>query len=270
MATILALEDDRVAQELLRIILEKENHTVFFADSSAAAWELLKNILLPDLIIIDNQLRGDKGIDFLKSIRSIPIYENTPVVICITTPSRSSVLQFAGAKVQAILAKPYMPNKIIEELNKGLGVAPYSQLIEDKDTFCSRMGITAENYQNMMEITSLQLSESIQEVLSALEHKHWQELKSSITRLLSLSTSIGFNILTEYCQKIISALQSPESASIFLQKVPTSLDIISKIFENTINPKENNLTEPIQEENMATAGEAPVENEALAETPEAI
>lgn len=252
MATILALEDDPVSQRLLRLIIEKEGHTTLFAENGAEAWELLKTTLLPNLIIIDNQLRGEKGIEFLHNFRANPLYENTPIIICITAPNRSTVMQFAGAKVQTILAKPYSPEKIIGELNKALMTDPYVDLFEDEASFCARMGMTSEAYHDMMGVTSVELGDSIREVITALEHKHWQALRGSLSRLISLGTSLGFNALARFCQKLSLALQSPESASALFKEAPRTLDLISKVFQDRMGVTERNTT-PITDNQTAAA-----------------
>lgn len=258
MATILVLEDDRVSQRLLKLILEKEGHTVLCAENGEEAWELLQTALLPQVLILDHQLRGGKGIDFLNNFQLNPLYEQTPTIVCITAPNRSIVMKFAGSKVQSILAKPYEPVKVINEVNKALMQDPYANLFESEESFCQRMNLTPEIYRDMMGVTIIELDQNLKDIQQALEYKHWSFLKDHLVRLTSLGASLGFNVLARFAQKLMNSLNHQNNTQEILKEAPKILNLIHKVFQARMNLNNNSeVAAPVVEENV---------NQALPET----
>ncbi len=67
--TILVVEDDPDARELLQAVLEQHGATVSAADSVARAMELFEG-MRPDLIISDIAMPEEDGIAFVRKLRS--------------------------------------------------------------------------------------------------------------------------------------------------------------------------------------------------------
>jgi len=69
--TVLVVEDDADARELMQAALEQRGARVFTAESVARAFELLQGTM-PDLIISDIAMPEEDGVGFIKRLRALP------------------------------------------------------------------------------------------------------------------------------------------------------------------------------------------------------
>ena len=100
--TALVVEDDELAADLIRLLLEADGFSVIMAGSAEAALAMVPR---PDLslITVDIQLPGIDGWEFLLRIREIPVLADVPVVIIAGVADRN--LALASGAV-AVLQKP--------------------------------------------------------------------------------------------------------------------------------------------------------------------
>lgn len=112
MAGVLIIEDDSASRHLLRLMLEREMHTVWEADSPEDGWRVLEKEAVPDLVISDLWLGTSTGIDLLRRLRDDPIWNGLPVVLISGSPKREVVADSLPLKPVAFLTKPYDPNRI--------------------------------------------------------------------------------------------------------------------------------------------------------------
>lgn len=230
MATILALEDDVLSQQLLRLIFERESHKVSISPTCKEAWTLLENDLLPDFVVIDSQLRDGKGIEFLKSFRSNFLYEKTPVLICATAPSRDLVMQFTFWKIQNILVKPYIQEKILNELQKALDVKPYNDIFEREDLFCQRAAITPDLYKETLGMGVKAISADLEELKVAIQQSATHQIQNHLSRIQSLGSNIGFRALANYCQDVIRKISTAGAPLAYLTQVLIDLQLMFRVF----------------------------------------
>ncbi len=85
MSQILLIEPDRLLAETYKKALKTAGHKVSVASGSQEAINLADNIS-PDLIILEIQLVGHSGIEFLYEFRSYPEWQNIPVIIHTSVP----------------------------------------------------------------------------------------------------------------------------------------------------------------------------------------
>jgi CheY-like chemotaxis protein len=69
--TILVVEDDADARELMQAALEQRGARVFTAESVARAFELLQGTI-PDVIISDIAMPEEDGVGFVRRLRALP------------------------------------------------------------------------------------------------------------------------------------------------------------------------------------------------------
>lgn len=265
MALILVLEDDPVSQQLLKLLMQKAGHTLFMAQSTTEAWSVLKEGVLPECVIVDSQLQGNtKGIDFVRTFRDQPLFENVPIVACLTAPSRSAVVDFAKWKVQNVLVKPYVPDKIMTEVAKALEQKPYANLAMDEAAFCEKMKITPEAYKETIRIGLEEVAKTIPSLQEALDKKDWASLRQGIGCLKSLGTNLGLKILARACEKLGPALQNPESAFTYLTTAPQMISLIQGALNRHFTGQSSipaSSSEPALESSAQVAPEAvPAEN----------
>lgn len=79
MATILILDDDPDIRSLLQHILSEAGYEVLAADSAEAARKRMA-VVRPDLVIVDINLPGTSGVDFVAALRNDAALRRVPIV----------------------------------------------------------------------------------------------------------------------------------------------------------------------------------------------
>jgi len=120
---VLVVEDDDKAADLIRLQLEADGCRVIRTSTAEAAFAVLGEEPLPDLISLDILLPGMDGWEFLARLKSVPRLTHIPVVILsiVADSNRSQGLSLGASEV---LQKPVSA----EELNSALanlGMVPY-------------------------------------------------------------------------------------------------------------------------------------------------
>ncbi len=78
--TILVVEDDDVARELLRLTLERQGYSVTTAENGVRGFELAFE-LRPDLIITDIWMPAADGVHLVRRVRDTPEVASTPILV---------------------------------------------------------------------------------------------------------------------------------------------------------------------------------------------
>lgn len=120
--TALVIEDDDLAADLVRLLLENEGFTVLRAATAESALQLASQQAL-SLITLDLQLPGMDGWEFLRQIRHDEAVGHVPLVI-ISSLADSSIALNRGAA--AVLQKP-ISRAQLKLLLTSLGLQPLLQ-----------------------------------------------------------------------------------------------------------------------------------------------
>lgn len=123
MAKILVVDDDQDFVNAVRMVLEKEGHTVISAASGSAGYQRVQEDQ-PDLVILDVMM--DTVLDGLFMSRRM--YEDTatfniPIVMVTSIASSSYAELFPTDEylhVRAFMSKPISPAELIKQVNKFL------------------------------------------------------------------------------------------------------------------------------------------------------
>lgn len=83
--TVLIIEDDHDIRVTLRQVFEDANYIVLTATNGVQAFELLKQIPAPALIITDLMMPIMDGETFLRKTRELPKVNDVPVIIISAT-----------------------------------------------------------------------------------------------------------------------------------------------------------------------------------------
>jgi CheY-like chemotaxis protein len=107
MKTILVIEDDEVARELMRMALDMRGYRVLTAEDGIQGYdEALK--ARPDLIITDIKMPAADGVHLVRRVRDTPELKETPILV--TTGFGSGSATFAlGQGATAYEPKPINP-----------------------------------------------------------------------------------------------------------------------------------------------------------------
>ena len=115
--SILVVEDDDVALDLLAEILRRHHFQVWTASSVASALELLEKRPV-DLVLSDIRMPERGGMDLLKQIRENQ--SRIPVVILSAFGDEHLWVEALSAGAVDLIPKPFKKQEIIDVINKTL------------------------------------------------------------------------------------------------------------------------------------------------------
>ncbi|MDR0553692.1 MAG: response regulator [Treponema sp.] len=110
--TILAVDDNVTSLTEIRTILE-ETYDICLAKSAELALTILRTIPV-DLILLDMNMPGISGIDFLALIRKDPSYCHIPVIIVSAHGRRDVIIEAIKMGANDFVVKP-VDRKVLRE-----------------------------------------------------------------------------------------------------------------------------------------------------------
>ena len=115
---ILAVDDVSMNLKMIEAILS-ERYDVRVAKSAEFARKVLSSEKI-DLLLLDIELPGINGLDFLKELKNVPSMKDVPVII-VTSYSSTQVFSTAIRSGAAeYILKPYDPDTLLEKVSKTL------------------------------------------------------------------------------------------------------------------------------------------------------
>jgi DNA-binding response OmpR family regulator len=140
MAKVLLLEDDRDMCMLLRTLCEIEGYQVATYDANQAPTALAARER-PDVVLLDVHLGGQDGIRILKDFRADPQFAGMRIIM---TSGMSLSDECLSAGADAFLAKPFMPDKLLALLKKGVAAPPGTPLQEPESAPSTKSSYSAK------------------------------------------------------------------------------------------------------------------------------
>jgi two-component system chemotaxis response regulator CheY len=217
-AGILLIEDDSAARHLLRVLLERESHTVWESASPDEAWRVLAESAAPDLAIVDLRLGEASGIDLMRRVRADAIWATLPVVICSATPDRDSVLSSAQLGAAAFLTKPYDAVRIRAAVSKALGTRWVRAHFEDPASVTRRLSTDRDHIAHQAKAFFAELQSALKMVVETDE-----ERKTALHHLAALrrtATELGLRTIDAALAQWESAGASDTAVPELLQRLP--------------------------------------------------
>ena len=116
MSKILVIEDDDIAQELMRMALEARGHEVTVADNGVTGYDTAL-FLNPDLIVTDIQMPGADGVHVVRRVRDTQSLQNVPILV--TTAYGTGTATFSlQAGADAYEPKPLNPKNFLATVER--------------------------------------------------------------------------------------------------------------------------------------------------------
>ena len=159
--SVLVIDDDPVACEHAKLVLEKIGISCEIAYSGADAIEMVKlrhaRATPYNLILVDLKMPDMDGVETTREIRKIVGHESA--IIIITAYRWDDVLEEAvNAGVDSFIAKPLFANNIIEEFRSALRKKNSSKSAKPKKVLKGRHILLAEDVQINAEIMTMVLA----------------------------------------------------------------------------------------------------------------
>jgi signal transduction histidine kinase len=113
--SVLIVDDEADALEVLTLLLEERGAKVTAARSAAAAWRVLKK-RVPDVLVSDVGMPGVDGLALIRKLRTLPANEGgqVPAVALTAYATASDSAKALAAGFTRHVAKPIVPSEIVE------------------------------------------------------------------------------------------------------------------------------------------------------------
>lgn len=115
MTCVLVVDADKTLRSQVVEAFERAEYSVRSAASAQTAIGACEE-QKPDLIILELQLRGHSGVEFLHELRSYPEWQNIPVILCTLVPI-SELERFKTAfETIGVVGYAYKPETSLKKL----------------------------------------------------------------------------------------------------------------------------------------------------------
>jgi CheY-like chemotaxis protein len=118
MARIMICEDEVHIQRLIKLVLEKQGHSVVAAGNGEECLKLLKEGELPELLLLDILMPGIDGLQVLRSIKANSDTKTLKVVLLTALAQENVVLQGINLGAIDYIRKPFHPKELVQRLEK--------------------------------------------------------------------------------------------------------------------------------------------------------
>jgi|GEM_PF-2240627 len=225
MAHLLIVEDDPVSSRILVNLLQKRGHQPYTASSVGEAITLLERNTLIDLVILDNQLQGEYGWQFLEYVRKDFIFRSLPTLIYTGSSDRNSVLKYLQLGVQKILVKPYNASHIEEEIKRAVQFDWRGVVFEPPARVCQRLNISEEDYYKSLIRAAVDVKEHVPAMNKLVGARDLRVFDEHLSALQSLALNLGVSIVENAVESIQESLREGklEQSIYFINRlVPTA------------------------------------------------
>ena len=117
MKTILVVDDDEMNLKMASFVLSQKGYQVVSATSGMECLQMLDDMSV-DLLLLDVEMPVMNGIKTLECIREKEIYNTIPVMFLTADANEETVLAAARLGAAGYMKKPYMPQELVERVEK--------------------------------------------------------------------------------------------------------------------------------------------------------
>lgn len=120
MRTILAVDDSPSIRQMVAFTLKGAGYEVFEANDGQDGLEKAR-ARKADLVLTDQNMPRMDGITLIQSLRRLPDYSGTPILVLTTESSDDMKAKGRAAGATGWLVKPFDPKRLIDVVRKVLG-----------------------------------------------------------------------------------------------------------------------------------------------------
>lgn len=116
----LIIDDSMVIRNIHKNLLKEKNFSedgILEADNGASALELAQKEDI-DMFLVDWNMPGINGLDFVKKIRAIPKYAETPIIMVTSEAAKYNVMEAIDAGVTNYIVKPIHGDLLWNKIEK--------------------------------------------------------------------------------------------------------------------------------------------------------
>ena len=119
--TILSVDDSATIRKVIADAMRQEGVDTIQAESSVHAFKALQERAESiDLIILDVNMPGMSGLDFLEKMKEHPLWARIPVMMLTTESERATIVRAVQAGAANYLVKPFSRNDLLAKIKQAL------------------------------------------------------------------------------------------------------------------------------------------------------
>lgn len=118
--TVLAIDDSASIRQMVAFTLKSSGYDVIEAVDGQDGLDKAKSKSV-NLVLTDQNMPRMDGLTLIKSLRAMPSYRTTPILMLTTESSDAMKSQGRAAGATGWLVKPFDPQKLIEVVRKVIG-----------------------------------------------------------------------------------------------------------------------------------------------------
>ena len=118
---ILAVDDSPSMREMLASVLRDSGYQVVEAEDGVKALEVARSHPV-DVVLTDQNMPNMDGLSLVKSLRSLPAYRDTPIMMLTTESSDEMKQKGRQAGATGWMVKPFDPDKLVRMLKSLAGM----------------------------------------------------------------------------------------------------------------------------------------------------
>ncbi len=118
--TVLTVDDSASIRQMVAFTLKSAGYDVIEAADGNAGLAQAKNNSV-SLVLTDQNMPSMDGLTLIKSLRALPNYKATPILMLTTESSDTMKSQGRAAGATGWLVKPFDPQKLLEVVRKVIG-----------------------------------------------------------------------------------------------------------------------------------------------------
>ena len=117
---ILVVDDSASIRQMVEVTLKTRGYQVTTAVDGQAAYDQCKSRQF-DFVLTDQNMPRMDGLTLIKSLRQLPTYARTPIVVLTTEASDAMKAKGRAAGATGWMVKPFDPPKLLQVAEKVLG-----------------------------------------------------------------------------------------------------------------------------------------------------
>ena len=115
--SILTVDDSTSMRQMLAFILKGAGYTVVQATNTEEALQHAAAHTF-DMVLTDQNMPGGDGLNLVCSLRAMPAYAATPIIMLTTEASDEMKNKGRAAGATGWMVKPFDPNRLLEVVKK--------------------------------------------------------------------------------------------------------------------------------------------------------
>lgn len=118
--SILLVEDDDVTAYMLTYMLKREGYDVTCFSDGQQAYDAITEEHPFSLALLDVMIPYRNGIELISQIRSLPSWDNTPVIMISGKSQEKDIVKALDAGANDYVTKPFQPGEVLARIRNSV------------------------------------------------------------------------------------------------------------------------------------------------------